>query len=157
MHLTAFFKLYKIYIYASFTYFCTAQTSEFQQNASNFFAISEMIFSKIICLSLHFAIFILSLMKLCRNFANVLRKWKTIWRFAEFVANNCGNSLKFPRPNELFIITTCSKFCFSIHSCLSASGRGGFPEKPRPPLSAAAARPLRRCSAGARPGGAADA
>ena len=43
------------------------------------------------------------LMKLCRNFANAFRKWKTLERFAEFVAKVCGISLRFPKPNKFFI------------------------------------------------------
>ena len=53
----------------------------------------------------------LILMKFDQKFANVFRKWKTIWRFAEFVAKFCEHSLKSPNPNKLFII----QFIFSIH------------------------------------------
>ena len=76
-------------------YFCTAKTSKFRQNASNLFANSKMKFQKnhvqqmLPCLS--------SILMNCffRNFANVFRKWKTTWRFAEFIVKFCENFLKF--------------------------------------------------------------
>ena len=53
-------------------------------------------------------------MKLCRNFANVFRTWKTIWKFAELVAKSCEFSVEnLPRPKKLLINI---EFIFSIHS-----------------------------------------
>ena len=53
-------------------------------------------------------------MNFCRNVANGLRKCSTIWVFAEMVANFCESSMKFPKPNELFIIQ--SLWLLVIHS-----------------------------------------
>ena len=53
-------------------------------------------------------------MKFCRNFANVFRKWKTLWIFAEIDAKFCKNSLQFPKSSRLFII----QFIFSFHSLM---------------------------------------
>ena len=67
-----------------FTYFCTAQTSIVQQNASSCFAISKMKFWKFF---VHHVLSFLCLMlniecswffRKNRNFASVFRKWNTI-------------------------------------------------------------------------------
>ena len=53
---------------------------------------------------------------------NVFRKRKRIWRYAEFVAKSCENSLKFPKSNKLFII----QFIFKIHSLGGTDAAQGF-------------------------------
>ena len=50
------------------------------------------------------------------RFANVFKRWKNLWRFAEFVANFFENPMEFQTPNELFI----AQLIFSINSIASA-------------------------------------
>ena len=69
------------------------------------------------------------LMSICRNVANVFTKWKTIRRFAEFVAKfyKVRNSLKFPNPNTFFVI----HFIFSIQAFTAVPSQPG--RRMRPP------------------------
>ena len=81
------------------TYFCTAQTANFKGSVSNFFdtSISKMNFQTFHCLQQMLPFVCSTVIKCCRNFGNVLRKWKTISRCAEFAAKFCEISLKFPK------------------------------------------------------------
>ena len=65
-----------------FTYFCTAQTLEFQQK----YVQLVLLFKK--HLSIMFAIFMLDFDKPLLKIANVFRKWKIIWRFADVLPND---------------------------------------------------------------------
>ena len=82
------------------------------------------------------------LIECCRNFANVFRKWKTIRRIAEIVANFLR---KFPeinirnRINYYKVILFIIQFILSIHSL----GLPRLPHRPRRRPRARAAR-LRR-------------
>ena len=62
------------------------------------------------------------LMFFSNNFANVFRKWKTIWIFEKLAAEFCENFPKIFETEKYFII----RFIFSIHALimnlLSATG-----------------------------------
>ena len=101
-------------------YFCTAQTPKFQQNVSNLFAISKMIFQE--CrLSLNSDMFfsINCLMKLCRNFTNVFRNWQKIKMEKNMeICRMCWQICKilWNFRNRVKVIHYNVQFIFSIHS-----------------------------------------
>ena len=96
------------------TYVCTAQTSTFQLDASNFFTISKMNFQKQFCSK---SISILKFDENLSDFRECFQNWKTIWIFAEFVAKFC--ELLEISETELIIHFSSFlnfQFIFSIHS-----------------------------------------
>ena len=79
------------------TYLCTAETSTFQQECVQLFCyqyfkngFSKIHFSSNVCHVM------LNFDEICRNFANVFRKWKTLLRFAECFAKFCKISKLIP-------------------------------------------------------------
>ena len=83
-------------------------------------------------------------MKYCRNVTNVFRRWKTSWRFAEFVAKCCDNSPNFPKPNQLPV------FIYSFHFFNSHRGPGDTLPRGRE-RRAPEPRPHRRVADDVRP------
>ena len=61
------------------------------------------------CYFCHFALHFDENVLDCRNIADVFRKWKTTRIFAGFVAKSCENSIKIPKPNQLFDIYALKK------------------------------------------------
>ena len=72
-------------------------------NFKNDFSEKFIVFSE-------FAISLFEFDETCRDFANVVRKWKTTWGFSKIIANICEISLKFPKPNKLFIFNSFLQF-----------------------------------------------
>ena len=111
-----------------FSYFCTAQISKFQQKKTSKFLPEwkwNFFFLRVFRWNLRF--FCDMLVKFCRNFTEMFRKWQNVSRFWEKVSEKIGNAQNF-RNQINFVRNFIFHFIFSFTSLVSMQKAADRPD-----------------------------